>query len=204
MSPLLSPHSARGEDSTTFSKTGPKLSAAPPKVEAARPPAHGYKLTANDLIHIQVFQEDELQTTARIGKDGSIPFPLTGSVSLGGKTIPEATAALTQALKEYLIRPQVAVRIIEYTKRHFTVLGQVNRPGTFDLPDETPLSLLEGIGMAGGYSRIANPSKVTVKRHSQEGEKVFRLDAKQMARGSNAPSFHLQAGDTVVVEESLF
>lgn len=177
----------------------------PPKVEAATPLPSGYRLTSGDLIQIQVFQEDELHTTARVGKDGRITFPLLGGVVVGGKTIPETASTITQALKEYIVRPQVAVRILEYTKRRFTVLGQVNRPGTFELPEENPLSLLEAIGMAGGYSRIANPSRVTVKRHSPGGsEEVFRLDAKQMAKSRSAAPFIIQSGDTLVIDESLF
>lgn len=182
----------------------PFSTTAPQKTDPARSPTAGYRLASNDTVNIQVFQEDELQTTARIGKDGSIPFPLVGTISLGGRTVPEAAAAVSQALKDYLVHPQVALRIVDYSKKRFTVLGQVNRPGTFDLPDESPLSLLEGIGMAGGYSRIANPSKVIVKRRGLGGEQVFHLNAKQMAKGSAVPSFQILPGDTVVVEESLF
>jgi protein involved in polysaccharide export with SLBB domain len=175
------------------------------KVEAVASVQAGYRLSANDLVHIRVFQEEELETVARVGRDGTIPFPLLGTIGVGGKTLPETTNAISTALKEYLVRPQVAVRVVEYTKRKFTVLGQVNRPGTFDLPDDAPLSLLEGIGLAGGYTRLANSSRVTVKR-SLPGmpEQVFKLDARQMARGKNAPRFQLQPGDTVMVEESLF
>ncbi len=178
---------------------------APQKVELAASVSPGYRLSSNDLIHIKVFQEEELETVARVGRDGTIPFPMLGNISVGGKTLPETTNAVTLALKEYLVRPQVAVRVVEYTKRKFTVLGQVNRPGTFDLPDDAPLSLLEGIGLAGGYTRLANSGRVTVKR-SLPGmpEQVFKLDARQMARGKNAPRFQLQPGDTVMVEESLF
>ena len=182
----------------------PFSTAAPQKTEPARTPTAGYRLASNDTVNIQVFQEDELQTTARIGKDGSIPFPLVGTISLGGRTVPEAAAAVSLALKDYLVHPQVALRIADYSKKRFTVLGQVNRPGTFDLPDESPLTLLEGIGLAGGYSRIANPSKVIVKRRGPGGEQVFHLNAKQMAKGSTVPSFQILPGDTVVVEESLF
>lgn len=178
---------------------------APSKVELAASVSPGYRLTSNDLIHIKVFQEDELETVARVGRDGTIPFPMLGTLSVGGKTLPETTAAVTLALKDYLVRPQVAVRVVEYTKRKFTVLGQVNRPGTFDLPDDAPLSLLEGIGLAGGYTRLANSSRVTVKRSLPgTAEQVFKLDARQMARGKNAPRFQLQPGDMVMVEESLF
>ena len=198
-------------DAQGIARPQPVSSAAPRKVEKVEkvesaPSVHpGYRLSSNDLIHIKVFQEEELETVARVGRDGTIPFPLLGIISIGGKTLPETTSALTLALKEYLVRPQVAVRVVEYTKRKFTVLGQVNRPGTFDLPDDAPLSLLEGIGLAGGYTRLANSSRVTVKR-SLPGlpEQVFKLDARQMARSKDAPGFQLQPGDTVMVEESLF
>lgn len=177
---------------------------APPKVEQAPQTNPAYRLATSDTIQIHVFQEDELNTTARIARDGTIPFPLIGSIQVGGRTVSETASALTQALREYLVRPQVAIRIVDYSKRRFTILGQVNRPGTFDMPDETTLTLLEAIGMAGGYSRVANPSKVIIKRVTPEGEQVFKVDAKQMARGRNAPTFPLQPGDTVVVEESFF
>jgi protein involved in polysaccharide export with SLBB domain len=184
---------------------GAATQAGPPKAEAVASPVSGYRLSSNDLIHIKVFQEEELETVARVGRDGTIPFPLLGTVGVGGKTLSEATAALILALKEYLVRPQVALRVVEYTKRKFTVLGQVNRPGTFDMPDDAPLSLLEGIGLAGGYTRLANSSRVTVKRSVPGSpEQIFKLDAREMARGKNAPRFQLQPGDTVMVEESLF
>lgn len=174
------------------------------KTDLVRPLATGYRLSPNDTIHVRVFQEEELETTARIAKDGTISFPLVGSMALGGKTLAEANAAILQGLRNYLINPQISLRITEYSKRRFTILGQVNHPGIFDMPDENALSLLEGIGLAGGYSRIANPSKVIVKRRAPEGEQLFRLDAREMAKSKTAPSFQILPGDTVIVEESVF
>jgi protein involved in polysaccharide export with SLBB domain len=171
---------------------------------ASLPTSPAYRLSANDIVHIRVYQEEDLETSARIGKNGVIPFPLLGSVQIGGRTVPEASAAIEAALRAYIIRPQIALRIVEYTKRKFTVLGQVNRPGTYDFPDDSALSLLEGIGMAGGYTRIANPSRITVKRIEPQGEQVFRLDGKKMAREKNALRFELRPGDTLEIDESLF
>jgi len=168
----------------------------------ATPPS--YRLSPNDVIHIRIFQEEELETSARIAKNGTIPFPLIGTANLGGRTVPEATSILETSLREYLTHPQVVIRIVEYAKRKFTVLGQVSRPGTYDFPDDSPLTLLEGIGMAGGYTRIANSSKITIKRLTPNGEQVFRLDGKKMARDQTVSPFPLAPGDTVVIEESLF
>ena len=170
----------------------------------SKPASSAYRLCGNDLVQIRVFQEDELETSVRIAKDGSITFPMIGSVCIGGKTLTEACLVVETALRTFCKSPQVVIRIVEYNKRRFTVLGQVNRPGTFEMPDEGPLSLLEAIGMAGGYSRIANPSKVTLKRTSPDGsEHIFRLDAKRMARESSIAPFLLKTGDTIVLEETL-
>lgn len=178
---------------------------APLRADPFKAPPASYRLSANDLIHIKVFGEDELECSSRIARDGTVPFPLLGSIGVGGKTLLEATSAIQSALRTYLVNPQVALRILEYNKRRFTVLGQVNRPGTFDMPDDSPLSLLEAIGMAGGYSRLANPSKVTVRRSSPGGvEDIFKVDAKRMAKSKTGNPFLIQPGDTVVVEESLF
>ena len=167
-------------------------------------PTASYRLSPNDVVHLRVFQEEELETSARIGKNGTIPFPLLGNILIGGRTVPEATNSVETALREYLTHPQVALRIVEYAKRKFTVLGQVNRPGTYDFPDDSTLSLLEGIGMAGGYTRIANPSRITIKRVEPSGEQVFRVDGKKMAREKNSLRFELRPGDTLEIEESLF
>ena len=118
---------------------------APTRVEVVRRSSGGYAITPGDLILVKVFQEDELDTTARVAKDGCISFPMVGSVVIGGKTLAEATAVLGAALKEYLVHPQVTMRIMDYSKRRFTVLGQVNRPGIYDIPDDAALSVLEGI-----------------------------------------------------------
>jgi polysaccharide export outer membrane protein len=63
----------------------------------------------------------------------------------------------------------------------------------------------DAIGMAGGYTKIANPGRVTVKRQQQGGgERLIKLDAKRMARGDDSASFYVKPGDIITVAESLF
>ena len=130
-------------------------------------------------MHVKVFQEEELETTARLAKNGSITMPLVKNVMIGGLTRQEAEQRIETQLKEYLVRPQVTVRIVEYTKRRITVLGQVNDPGAIELPAEGNIDILEAIGMAGGYTRIGNPSKITVKRKVNGRDAIYKLDAKK-------------------------
>ncbi len=164
-----------------------------------------YLLSANDLIKLTVFQENDLETTVRVSKDGSVTFPLIGLVKVAGKT-PQAAARVVRDLlaKDYLVNPQVNLTVIEYSKRRFIVLGQVQRPGAFDMPDRDSVTLLHAIGMAGGYTQIADPGKITVKRNTGGKENLFKLNAKRMANGDTAGGFEILPGDVITVGESFF
>lgn len=172
--------------------------------EASGTQSPGYRLATNDTVEITVFGEDDLSTTARIGKDGAVMVPLVGLVKIGGQTIREAAQTLEGRLRKYLVTPQVALTIRTYSKRRFTILGQVNRPGTFDLPDEASIDLLEAIGMAGGYTRLANPSKVTLKRLVKGRETLYKLDAKSMVDKEAGERVIVEPGDTIIVAERIF
>ena len=164
-----------------------------------------YVLSPNDLIDIRVFQEDDLASKVRISKDGSVTLPLIGSVSVGGKTPQDAARTIREMLaKDYLVNPQVNLTVVEYSKRRFTVLGQVNRPGAFDMPDRDFIGLLQAIGMAGGYTRIADPARITLKRTTNGKDSVMKLNAKTMASQGSSSGFEIQPGDVITVGESIF
>ncbi|MEA3208225.1 MAG: polysaccharide biosynthesis/export protein [Chthoniobacter sp.] len=164
-----------------------------------------YVLVPNDLIDVKVFQEDDLTSRVRISKDGSVTLPLIGSVAVGGRTTQEAAHTIREMLaKDYLVNPQVNLTVIEYSKRRFTVLGQVNRPGAYEMPDRDSMGLLQAIGMAGGYTRIADPAKITLKRSVNGKDSVMKLNAKTMASQGAASGFEVQQGDIITVGESIF
>ena len=163
-----------------------------------------YLLNTDDQIAVEVFGEDDLRTAARLNADGAVSLPLLGSVHLAGLTLIQAATRLTELYgSDYLVNPKVNVMLIGYAKRRFTVLGQVNRPGSYDMPEGSPsgIDLLEAIAIAGGYTRIAAPERISVKRR----DRIMRVDAKRLARQSGMnSSFRVEPGDTITVGESLF
>jgi len=165
-----------------------------------------YKLSANDLLDFRVFQEPELDGVIRVAGDGTAIFPLIGTVGVGGKTITQATEEIKARYRDgYLVYPQVSLTVRTFAQKLFTVLGQVQKPGSYDMKGSDEITLLQAIGMAGGYTKIANPSRVTVKRLEEGGgERVIKLDAKRMARGGDSSSFYIKPGDVITVAESLF
>lgn len=165
-----------------------------------------YKISPNDILSFRVFQESDLDAQVRVAGDGTAIFPLVGSVGLAGKTVAEATNVLRQRyLNGYLVNPQISLIIQTYSKKSFTMLGQVNRPGSYDIASDQSISLLEAIGMAGGYSRIADPGKIAIRRRENGQDQVFHINGKKANQaGLGAEDFMIKPGDIVTVAESIF
>ncbi|MDQ6860078.1 MAG: polysaccharide biosynthesis/export family protein [Verrucomicrobiota bacterium] len=177
--------------------------AAPVSPAIAAAPSH--VLAPGELVQIKVFQEPDLDTAVRIPSDGRITFPLIGEVTMAGETVQGATRTIHDRLQaRFLVNPQVTISVIEQAKRLFTVLGQVQRPGTYRFPESQSLDVLQVVGIAGGYTRVADPGKITLKRRTAGEERVFRLDGKRLARGQGSELFLVVPGDVITVGERLF
>lgn len=164
-----------------------------------------YLLAPNDLVAVTVFQEEDLATKSRVGNDGTISVPLIGSVKVGGKSVDEAAQIIRSRLaRGYLVNPQVNVGVEEFAKRLVTVLGEVQKGGTFEFPNQGPLDLLQAIGLAGGYSKVANPGKIVVKRRVNGKETVIMVNGKALAANAGAERFEVLPGDTITVAQSIF
>jgi len=168
-------------------------------------PSGSYLLQSNDLVKITVFQEDDMTTETRISKSGYITFPLLGAVELRGKSIDDATAEIRRRLdKDYIINPQVTLTVMEYAKRWVTVLGEVQKPGQGEIPPEGGLDLLGAIAMAGGYTRVANPARIIVRRMVDGRDVVLQVNGKELARNVQVQQFLVQPGDRISVAESIW
>jgi protein involved in polysaccharide export with SLBB domain len=162
-------------------------------------------LSPNDVIQVKVYQEEDLETKMRIAKDGTASFPLIGVIQIGGKTVEQATALIRDLLdKDFLVNPQVTLTVVEYAKRRFTVLGQVQKPGAYEIPNEESVSLLQAIAMAGGYTRLANPGRITISRTSGVQKTTLMVDGRAMASDSTMKSFVVYPEDTITVAERVF
>lgn len=167
----------------------------------------GYVLRPNDQVAIEVFGEEDLRANTRLNGEGNLSLPLLGSVHLAGMTLAQAANKVTELYgRDYLVNPRVNVTLVGYAKRRFTILGQVNRPGSYEMPEGSPdgVDLLEAIAMAGGYTRIAAPERVSIRRRAASGDdEILRIDAKRLAK-RGGENFQVLPGDTVTVSESLF
>jgi polysaccharide biosynthesis/export protein len=186
--------------------------AAPTEPVSAKPSSSAV-LLPSDVISVSVFQEPDLEAKARLTDDGSVVLPLIGSVTLGGKTLKRATEEVTALYKkDYLVDPLVTIFVVEHEPKEskkeaaarVVVLGQVVRPGTVDIPAGKGTPIMEAIAIAGGFTRIARESKITVKRLVAGKEQVFKVNGKDQAESGNTKIFLVYPGDVISVGESWF
>ncbi|MDA7597911.1 SLBB domain-containing protein [bacterium] len=161
-------------------------------------------LQPGDEVVITVFGEDKLSTEARIGESGSVELPLIGSVILGGKSVKDATAEITQKLAGgFVVDPKVTLVVTGASMAETMVLGHVRKPGAVELPGDRPINLLTAIAIAGGFDENANKGSVSVRRSVDGKDKVFRLDARKLAADESADPFLIQANDIISVPELM-
>lgn len=162
------------------------------------PQVQEYRLNPGDAIVVQVFEEADLDAKVRLSENGRANLPLIGDVTLSGLAAKEAAAAIEAAYRKgYLVKPAVTVTVTEKKRERFNLMGQVAKPNAYYFPESGSLTLLDAIGLAGGFTRMAS-QKVEVTRAN--GSKV-KIDA---SNRTEALKFRLQPGDTVDCRERGF
>lgn len=163
-----------------------------------------YVLVVGDVVELNIFREPDLTTQATIARDGTVQLPLIREVTLAGYTIRDARELLRGLYdKQFLVDPQVFLNVVKYAERKFTIMGQVARPGSYELQGGERIDLLEAIGLAGGFTRIADRGRVVIQRKEGGEVKAIKANAKRMADGKVAP-IEIQPGDVITVRESWF
>ena len=181
------------------------LDAGDPAQTTRHPASDSYVLRKNDLIKLTVFQEDDMTTETRVSKSGYITLPLLGAVEVAGKSVADATNEIRTKLdKDYIINPQVTLTVMQYAEQWVTVLGEVQKPGQVEIPPEGGLDLLGAIALAGGYTRVADPTHVIVRRVINGRDVVARVNAFMLAHDTQTQEFMVQPGDRISVGESMF
>ena len=153
--------------------------------------AGSYKLRPADAIDVQVFGESDLSKEYTISENGTISFPLLGTLKVAGLKASQIERLIVKRLqKGFLINPRVNVAIRGY--RPFFVSGQVQSPGSFKF--EPGLTIRKALTMAGGFTERASKSKIYIVSEGQASAKPRRAKLDES----------LSPGDVITVEESFF
>jgi len=193
----------------TEPSTPPQAPTPAPGVQAAAATSEAasstYRLQPYDLIDVDVYSEEDLHKPARLGSDGTVLLPLVGSVKVGGLTVAEATDLISRRYAAgYVKNPSVLITVLQYSKSTFSILGQVLRPGIYEITEGGHLTILDAISLAGGYTPTAAQNAVTDKRVVDGKVTTFKIKAGDMAQNPDVVPFEVLPGDTLLVPSSEY
>ena len=181
--------------------SGQKL--PPPDVVSAAGEFEGvseYRIGAQDLLDISVFQVEDLNRSVRVNSGGQISLPLVGSFRAGGMTVQQLEAEIARKLDEgFLQNPQVTVFVKEFASQKITMEGEIAAPGVYPLTGKT--TLLQAVAMGRGLGPLADARGIVVFRVI-DGQKMAAVFDLKAIRSGNAEDPQIYGNDVVVVDTS--
>lgn len=134
-----------------------------------------------------------------IDDKGFVNLPIIGQVQVAGKKRTEVVTLLEETLKNYINNPVVNIQILNFK---ITVLGDVQKPGTYKIPNER-ITLLEAIGLSGDLAMTGRRKNVLVIRENDGKKEQYRLNLTKSEEVFNSPVYYLQQNDVVYVEPNI-
>jgi polysaccharide export outer membrane protein len=177
---------------------GPTVMAADADEHGPQDGALGYRIGPEDVLQVSVWGNDALSRVVPVRPDGMISLPLLNDVQAAGKTPQELRDVLIKRLAEFVPSPEVAVIVTEVRSFKVSVLGQVQKPGRYEI--KSWATVLDVLALAGGFNEFASRSRVTVLR--PEGKQMKRIPFnydKLHSDGGDQTNFYVRSGDIVMV-----
>jgi polysaccharide biosynthesis/export protein len=161
-----------------------------------------YRIQPSDVIEVQYRYTPEYNHTAAIQPDGFAALQVVGDVKVAGLTVEEAAAAIALKASERFRNPEVTVTLKEFIKPFFTVAGEVNHPGRFDIRGR--MTAVEAIAISGGFKESSKRTTVILLRQTgADMAEVKVLDLKKfMTAKAIEEDVTLRSGDLLVVPQN--
>lgn len=133
-----------------------------------------------------------------VSPDGTIDFPVLGTLKVAGMTRNELAAFIKGELmgRELVKDPVVTV---EFINAGFSVMGEVNQPGRYEF-NKDQMTILEALSMAGDLGIQGNRETVAVVRHETDGIHTYRVDLTNFSELAKSPAYYVCQDDVIYVE----
>jgi polysaccharide export outer membrane protein len=173
----------------------PARNAETPRDQA---PVGEYRIGPEDVLQIFVWKNEALSRTGPVRPDGMISLPLLNDVQAVGLTPMQLRDVLMKKLAEFEPTPEVSVIVQEVRSFKVSVIGEVARPGRFELKSRT--TVLDILAQAGGLKEFASRTRIVILR--PQGTSMKRISFnynKVVSTDGEQENLVLQPGDVVVV-----
>ena len=129
-----------------------------------------------------------------------INYPVLGEISVQGLSINQLEDKITQLLLEggHLTNHIVKIRRIN---SKFTVLGEVQNPGTFSYVDEK-LNLFQALGYAGDLTIVGERKDITIIREENGLRKINKIDLTKLNFLSE-PFYQIKNNDVIIINPNF-
>ena len=157
-----------------------------------------YRIGPEDVLHISVWREEDLDRKVLVRPDGGISFPLAGDLQVSGRTPVEVQDEIRSRLQRYVPDAEVTVSVDTISGYTVFVLGEVEEPGQFTLGRY--VDVVQALTLAGGFTPYASSRNIQILRRQDGREVTFEFDFRDVSRGRNLKqNVILQSGDVVLV-----
>jgi polysaccharide export outer membrane protein len=147
----------------TKAPPAPVAVAQAPVAESAPAASGEYQVGPGDVLQVLVYGNEDISRSPTVQPSGTIALPLLGDVGVVGLTLPEIQRKLTTLLaKDFLVNPQVEVKVKEYQSQFVSVVGEVNNPGRKPLRGRT--RIFDVLIEAGGFTPRASGEVMITRR----------------------------------------
>jgi polysaccharide export outer membrane protein len=168
----------------------------PAEAHRPRPDA---ALAAGDEINVSFAGAPEMNFKQKIQSNGRVSLPTVGDVSAAGKSLTSFQAQITSLYQPHLNDPTVIVSV-ESSAAGVYVSGEVLRPGK--IPLDRPMTALEAVMEAGGFTKFANPKQVIVVRNQGGKNQRYVLNMNDALAGVESSPFYVRTYDVIYVRQS--
>jgi polysaccharide biosynthesis/export protein len=157
-----------------------------------------YVIGVQDVLSVVFWREKDMSAEVIVRPDGKISLPMLNDVAAAGLT-PEQLADVVAKIGTKFVRDAGATVIVkEIRSRKIYIIGEVSRPGTFQLGSE--MTVLQALGEAGGFIEGADKGNVIIVRNEGGKERRFKFDYDDVVEGKDpAQNIKLLPGDTIIV-----
>ena len=164
---------------------------------AASAADNDYIMCPGDQLQVVVYRHTDISSPLNstpyiVRPDGKVTFPLIGDIDVTGKTVTEFTRQLEASLAEYLVRPQGSVNILKLGTTRVYVLGEVKKPGLYEL--EKSHRVLDALGKAEGFTEKAAKKKIFLIRKGAEEPVLVNIN-NFLKKSDQSQNYVLNEGD---------
>jgi polysaccharide export outer membrane protein len=192
----------RGEKTSSAQTSAGQIApaVAPPASTAGKAASSAdaqYRIGREDVLNVTVWGNEKLTMDVVVRPDGKISLPLIQDIEADGFTASELADRIRNKFLPYIKDPNVSVIVKQINAPKFSVIGYVNRPGTF--PMRGDVTVLQALSEAGGFTPFASPRKIKLVRNAGGKQEVRVLNYYDLIDKGGEGSFLIKAGDTIVV-----